>query len=309
MDFSNIKSVLDLLEHFKTDEDCIKHLEQLRWSEGKYCPRCFKDNPYCFNNSHQHKCSDPRCGKQFNVKTKSIFEASKISLRKWFLAIYLFSSHKKGISSLQLAKDLSITQKSAWFMLHRIREMYNDTLKEKLSGVIEADETFVGGKNKNRHADKKVKYSQGRSFKDKTPVLGLLDRVNKKVYTFVVKNTSRSEIRPIVRETVASGSTFYSDEWSAYRGLNDEYWHSVVDHSRKEYARGDIHTNTIEGFWSHLKRGIIGIYHYTSRKHLQAYCNEFSFRYNNRFLNPVSCFDQAIKGSFMKRVKYSKLIT
>lgn len=195
-------------------------------------------------------------------------------------------------------------------MLHRIRKMFSDCIQARsIVGTIEADETFVGGKNKNRHADKKIKYSQGRSFKDKTPVLGLLNRDTKQVYTFVVRNTSRQEIQPIVYQYVVHGSVFYSDEWSAYKGLNSVYNHEFIDHSRKQYVNGNVHTNTIEGFWSHLKRGLIGTYHSVSRKHLQKYCDEFSFKYNNCRESIGRIFSITIENSFNKRLKYTELIS
>jgi transposase-like protein len=217
-------------------------------------------------------------------------------------------SSKKGISSYQLAKDLNVTQKSAWFMLQRIRyAMQYKTFMKPLEGTIELDETFVGGKNKNRHFDKKVKYSQGRSFKDKTPVFGMLERGGE-LRCVVIPDTKADSIQPIIYNNIKQGSTVYTDEWWAYKGLNNDYIHGVVDHGRGQYKNGDVCTNTIEGFWSHLKRGINGVYHQVSRKHLQKYADEFTFRYNvrDKFLdNQFYVFLSSIND---KRLTYSNLI-
>lgn len=281
-----VRSLTDLILHFNTEEKCIKHLESIRWPEGDvYCPRCFKSNSYRFKDGVTYKCSSGHCGKKFNVKTNSIFQSSNIPLQKWFLAIYLFSSHKKGISSIQMSKDLGLTQSTAWKMLHKIRGAFTEPIIEKIFGTIEIDETFVGGKNKNRHKDKKVPQSQGRSFKDKTPVLGMICRETKKAYTYVIPSTSRENIQPILFQTIAPGSSVMTDEWKAYQGISSVFNHNFIRHDQKQYADGDTYTNNIEGFWSHLKRGIIGVYHKTSRKHLQAYCDEFTFRYNTRFMS------------------------
>jgi transposase-like protein len=242
-------------------------------------------------------------GKNFNARIGTLFECSKIPLRKWFIAIYLITSHKKGISSIQLSKDIKVTQKTAWFLNQRIRECFIN--EEKLSGEVALDETFVGGKNKNRHWDKKVKNSQGRSFKDKVPVLGMLQR-NGKVVCRVLKDTSyKSLTAPIIR-TVKRGSTLFSDEWGGYRVVDKVYEHYIVDHSRKQYVDGNAYTNTIEGFWGIMKRGLIGIYNYTGRKHLQRYVDEFSFRYNTRNLSEAERFNLFLCNS-NHRITYKKL--
>ncbi len=249
--------------------------------------------------------------------------------------MYLFSSHKKGISSIQMGKDIGVTQKTAWIMLHKIRTAFGEELKDQLSGKVEVDETFVGGKNKNRHKDKKVKNSQGRSFKDKTPILGIMQRSENEyilrphkiiagkeviekvvntpsiVYCQVVRNTQRQEIQPILKSVVQKGSMLVSDEWSAYSGLNSEYEHYIVNHAAKEYVNNentDIHSNTIEGFWTTVKRGIIGTYHKTSRKHLQRYANEFTFRYNTRHESETERLNHTIINAYGKSLPYKRLI-
>ena len=253
-----------------------------------------------------YKCANSQCYKKFTVLVGTFFENTKIPLSKWFITLYLATAHKKGLSSLQLSRDIDVTQKTAWFMLHRIREMLNNNAPQMLEGTIEVDETFIGGKNKNRHANKKVKDSQGRSVKDKTPVLGLFER-DGELTTKVIKDTSKKTIQPIINEKVKKDSELISDDWKAYKGLKKNFNHKVINHSQKEYVIGHIHTNTIEGFWSLLKRGIIGIYHNVSDKHLEKYCNEFSFRYNTIDLNEQDRFDKSIS-QCNGRLKYKQLI-
>jgi hypothetical protein len=191
------------------------------------------------------------------------------------------TSHKKGISSVQLSKSIAVTQKTAWFKNHRIRECFSIVGKERLNGEIEPDETFVGGKNKNRHWDKKVKNSQGRSFKDKVPVMGMMQRGGK-VICKVAKDTSCKSLTLPILQAVKRGSTLFPDERNAYGLVSRLYEHHVIGRSRKQYANGNVYTSTIEGFWGIMKRDLIGIYNHTDRKHLQKYADEFCFRYNTR---------------------------
>lgn len=268
----NFSNLLQLIDRFPDEKSCHQYLAGQRWDGVIECPfkECKGDTAWVFKDGIRYKCTC--CKKIFTAKTGTIFENSKISLKTWFVAIYMVLHKKKGISSIQLSKDLGITQKSAWFLLQRIRTVLGNEEILELSGTVMADETFVGGKNKNRHANKKVKYSQGRSFKDKTPVLGLMEAESSRVSCFVVPDTSTKSIQPIVKEYVTKGSNFVSDEWKAYNGLNSYYYHYVIDHGRKEYVgEHGFSTNAIEGFWSLCKRAIIGIYHKTSRKHLQKY--------------------------------------
>ena len=235
----------------------------------------------------------------------TIFEDSKIPLRKWFIAIYLITSHKKGISSHQLARDLKLTQKSAWFVLHRVRYAFQ-LPQDKFTDIVEVDETYIGGKEKNKRKSKRTKGTQGRSTKTKTPVLGILQRGGK-VYAIPVENTKGKTILPIMRDKVEVGASIYTDEWRPYRALSKDYNHGIVNHSADEYVRGDIHTNSIESFWALLKRGIIGIYHNVSDKHLDKYVNEFTFRFNNKNLTEGSRFDVMLANS-SGRLDYKTLI-
>ena len=297
-------SLFELIEYFKDEQTCINYLADKRWEGKSCCPHCECAKVYCFSDGKRYKCSS--CKKQFSVRIGTIFEDSNISLKKWFIAIYLITSHKKGISSYQLAKDLKVTQKTAWFMLHRIRYALGQcNLDTELDGEVEIDETFVGGKNKNRHWDKKVKQSQGRSFKDKTPVFGMLQRGGI-VVAKVVPDTKAKTLRPHIDRYIQKGSTIYTDEWY-YGNLHENYQHHQVFHAAKIYARGEVHTNTIEGFWGILKRGLIGIYNHVSRKHLQKYVDEFCWRFNTRKLKEGERMNKMLS-LCCTRLTYKKLI-
>lgn len=285
------RSLMELLEAFPTDESCIVYLENILWHDRVISPFDKKSQVYDLGN-HRYMCKNTQ--KIFHVKIGTIFQGTRVPMRKWFIAIWLVTSHKKGISSLQLSRDIQVTQKTAWYMLQKIRTCFICRNKGKLKGKVECDETFVGGKNKNRHWDKKVKNSQGRCFIDKTPVLGMLQRKGK-VICRVIKNTSKYELTPKILEYIDSAAILYTDEWQGYNEVAEMYEHYSVDHSRGQYADGDICTNTIEGFWSLLKRGIIGIYHHLSREHLQFYVNEFCFRYNTRKISDFSRFNLLLR--------------
>ncbi|WP_299675708.1 IS1595 family transposase [uncultured Dokdonia sp.] len=294
-----VKSILQLLQAFPDEQSCIDHLEQLRWSGNVVSP--FDPSSKVYNcKGNRYKCKNT--GKYFNVKTNTIFDNTKMPLQKWFLAIWLVTSHKKGISSLQLGRDLDITQKSAWFMLQRIRNCFGLNNDDQMDGEIEADETYVGGKNKNRHADKKVKGTTD----DKTPVLGMVQR-DGKLKAVKIPDTTTETLSTEIVNAVKEGATLYTDEYSSYKALQRIYDHQFVKHSRKQYVNGRIHTNTIEGFWSLLKRGIFGIYHFTSKKHLQMYVDEFVFRYNTRKGTENERFNLLLSNT-ENRITYKELI-
>ncbi len=329
---TNFKNLIQLLDYFKDDATCVSYLAASRWGDKPACPHCGNVGAYVTNRGY--KCKAKECGKKFTVTTGTIFENTKISLRYWFAAIYLATAHKKGISSLQLSRDLAITQKTAWFLLHRIREMLANNAPEMLEGNIEVDETFVGGKNKNRHANKKIEGSQGRSAADKTPVVGIAQKseftiierehkiipgktVKERVYTKystvnlqVVADTKAETLQPIMFKNVKADSKIVTDAYNSYNSLAANYQHVAIKHTEGNYITiGDDHTNTIEGFWSLLKRGIIGIYHQVSPKHLHRYCHEFGYRYNTRPVKDVVRFEDAIKNINGKRLTYAKLIS
>lgn len=277
---AQFNSLLEVVKYFKTERICLDYLQEWRWKNGMECPHCGHEKAYKFSDNKRFKCA--HCKKQFTATVGTIFENTKVSLIKWYLAIFLVGAHKKGISSHQLAKDIEVTQKTAWFMLQRIRKAMEQKTIVPLSGIIMADETFVGGKNKNRHLDKKAKLAHGRMYWDKTPVLGLMEHGGQ-IKTFVVPDTQKETIAPIVKHVVEKGSVLVTDEWSAYKGLEHLYQHEPIDHSKLRYlSENGFSTNPLEGFWSHLKRAIIGVWHTVSKKHLQKYVDEITFKYNLR---------------------------
>ena len=299
----DFKSILELLKEFSNEQICIDHLTELRWDGDVVSP--FDSSSKVYNcKGNKYRCKNT--GKYFNVRTGTMFDNTKIPLQKWFLAIWIVTSHKKGISSVQLSKDIDVTQKSAWFMLQRIRNCFGIENNNELDNEVECDETYVGGKNKNRHADKKVANSQGRSTKDKAPVFGMVERngkLNAKKVDDTKARTLTNEIIQVVKET----ATMYTDEYLGYSSLKRIYDHAFVKHNSGEYVNGRIHTNTIEGFWSLLKRGIFGIYHFTSKKHLQMYVDEFVFRYNTREQKESERFNLLLANSNY-RLTYKELI-
>lgn len=287
--------ILNFMLAFPNEESCVRYLERLRWGDKVVSPFDPESKVYkCANG--KYKCRNT--GKYFDVKTGTAFAGTKLSLRTWVFAIFLFLSHKRGISSCQLARDLGVTQKTAWNMLHRIRAFMKSENNQSVSGNVEIDETFVGGKNKNRHKDKKVEKCQGRSFKDKKPVFGMLQR-DGSLTAMVVDDTKASTLIPIIRKYIAPNSVIYTDGWD-YGGLEGLYSQRSVDHGahfygmRYEDADGNevmVCTNGIENVWSHFKRMLFGTYYNVSKKHLQRYVDEFVFRFNTRKFGEIERFE------------------
>ena len=305
------KSLTDLVKNFDSEKACIKLLEQERWPDGKpICPHCGHDRSYRLKGDGNYKCANNQCYKKYSILKGTIFEASNIPLTTWFTAIYLCTGHKRGVSSHQLARDLKVTQKTAWFMLSRIREMVRIKMSpsSNTKAVVQVDETFIGGKNKNRHAHKKIDDSQGRSVKDKVPVFGILKGGN--VILRVVPNTKAKTLLPIIRKLVSEGSIVVSDEWLGYSGLNKDgkYGHLVVNHKSHEYTRGAFHTNSIENFWSVFKRAIYGTYYKVSRKHMHRYCDEIGYKYNTRQMKDFERFILTLRNSGGGKLPYKILI-
>ena len=278
--------ILNFMTAFPDEDSCVRYFEKLRWGEKIVSPFDETSKVYRCRNG-KYKCRNT--GKYFDVKTGTVFASTKLPLRSWVFAIFLFISHKRGISSCQLARDLGVTQKTAWNMLHKIRAFMKSLNNEPVSGETEIDETFVGGKNKNRHKDKKVEKCQGRSFKDKVPVFGMLQRGGN-VVAKVVPDTKASTLEPLIHKYIRANSDVFTDGWE-YKGLENDYSQYSVDHSRSFYGKTivtsegeviNVSTNGIENVWSHFKRMIFGTYYKVSKQHLQRYVDEFVFRFNTR---------------------------
>lgn len=272
-------SILQFQKAFDTDEKCREYLEQQRWNGTPACPFCGSLNVHRFaKNPKKFNCKEKECAKIFSVTVGTVFENTKIPLTKWFLASYILTVHSKGISSLQLATWLDVTQKTAWHLNHRIRETFIDKNPKPLKGIVEADESYVGGKISNKHVSKRKFFSKN---DNKTMVFGALEREGK-VVAKIMPDTTKETLHTAIKETVEQGSILVTDEHVGYSGIGKDYSHVRVNHSAKQYVRGAGHTNTIEGFWSLLKRQIVGIHHSVSPKHLQRYIDESAFRYNSK---------------------------
>jgi len=275
------KSILDFQKEFSSEEKCREYLEQQRWNGTPACPFCGSLNVHRFPNGRIFKCREKQCRSKFSVTVGTIYENTKIPLTKWFLATYILSVHSKGISSLQLATWLGVTQKTAWHLNHRIRVMLTEKAPELLDGIVEVDETYVGGSLKNIHAKKKEAL---KGLDNKTMVFGAIQR-NGKLRTKVIPQTNIENISKAIEEFVAPDSFMVSDEHHAYNKVGEKYNHRKVNHRDKEYVRKEdilVHTNNIEGYWNILKKQIDGIHHSVSPKHLQRYCNESAFRFNHK---------------------------
>ncbi len=300
---------------FKTEKAARKHLEAVRWPDGPICPHCgVIDNASRIKGKSARPglwfCGD--CRRQFTVTVGTVFERSKVPLHKWLLAVHMLTSSKKGMSAHQLHRMLGVTYKTAWFMSHRIREAMRPAKDEGPLGgpdkIVEADETLIGGKEKNKHVSKRNPKNIGSMGKE--CAFSLVERGGR-VRSFHVASVSAKNLRPILFEQVDRKSTLMSDDAGQYRILGPEFArHESVNHSIDEYVRGDAYTNTIEGYFSLLKRGINGTYHHVSPAHLKRYLAEFDFRYNERSalgVEDVERMDKALKGIEGKRLTYRRI--
>ena len=310
---------MDIFAPRFTDETAARrHLEALHWPDGPFCPHCGSLNAKRLEGKAHRpgvvQCND--CRQQYTVTVGTVFERSKVPLNKWLLVNHLLCSSKKGMSAHQIARMIGVTYKTAWFMVHRIREAMKDTHSGPMGGygeTIEADETYVGGKIKNR-SNKQRRYgiaeanpSDRNPFRDKQPVVALVERGGR-VRSFHVASVTGATLRSIIVINVDRASWLMTDEHSGYKAVGSEFTgHGVVTHSKGEYVRaGVFHTNTIEGYFSLLKRGIIGVYHHVSEAHLKRYCAEFDFRYNTRKLNDFERAETALLGAVGKRLTYRR---
>jgi transposase-like protein len=272
------KTLLEAIRHFSDPDTCLNFLVQLRWADGIHCPRCGSGEHSFLSTRRLWKCKG--CKKQFSVKVGTIMEDSPIGLDKWLTAIWLIANAKNGISSYEVHRAIGVTQKSAWFLLHRIRSAMQSGTFTKLSGEVEVDETFIGGKARNMHADKRAEKIYGRGATGKAIVIGVLERGGK-VRTKVIPDTKKKTVQAEVRANVETGTLVCTDALPSYEGLAPDYVHEAVDHA-KEYVRGNVHTNGLENYWSLLKRCIRGTYVSVEPFHLFRYLDEQAFRFNER---------------------------
>ncbi|MEP7163856.1 MAG: IS1595 family transposase [Ferruginibacter sp.] len=293
-----------------TEEMCRDYVAQQRWNGKPVCPYCKHEKCYVIEGGKRYKCASTKCFKRFTVTVGTIFEASNIPLFKWLTAIYLISSHKKGISSYQVAKDIGVTQKTGWFMLHRIREMMKEKHSVKLDNIVEIDEVYIGGKVPNMSKSKRKKLREDNNIHGhKTMVMGMIERGGNLKLIPIGGNNNVMAIQPTVRDNVDNDAVLITDSLASYQGLNNEYaGHEVVNHSEQEYVRDSVfHTNSIEGAFSLLKRSIIGIYHQVTPKHLSRYCDETMHRYNLRKMTDAARFNYTLT-NIEGRLDYKTLV-
>jgi transposase-like protein len=299
------KTQQQAIVHFSNPENCNAFMIAMRWPDGQVrCPVCDSENVTYLAKQNRWKCYGKHPKPQFSLKVGTIFEDSALGLDKWLTAIWLIANAKNGISSCELSRAIGITQKSAWHVLHRIRlAMQNGTIN-KLSGSVEVDETFIGGKARNMHASKRKHLGTGGA--GKVAVMGLLER-HGEVRTMVVSNVRRKSLHSEVASHVEQGSTVYSDALKSYNRLEEEYIHNVINHS-EEYVRGHVHTNGIENFWSLLKRTLGGTYISVEPFHLFRYLDEQAFRFNRRKGTDADRFNALVSLITGKRLEYKQLI-
>ena len=297
------KTLQAAIVFFSDPDRCHEYAVSLRWPNGVICPRCeHKEHSYI---STRRLWFCKGCKKQFTVKVGTLFEDSPIGMDKWMMAVWMIVNCKNGISSYEIARDLGITQKSAWFLDHRVRRALQEGSFEKLTGEVEVDETFIGGKARNMHIEKRKRRITSTGTHDKVPVMGILERGGK-VRTKVVPSRKKKALQAEVREHVEAGSALYSDALLSYEGLAGDFAHQVVDHA-VAYVDGRVHTNGLENFWSLLKRSIAGTYVSVEPFHLHRYLDEQAYRFNNRTLTDAQRFEQAMQNINGKRVTWNSV--
>lgn len=296
-------SLFKFFEQFPNEEAARVYFEKRRWSGEATCGHCgSEDVSECKNHKPMpYRCKT--CRKHFSVRTGTVLAESRLPLQKWLLAMYMMTTARKGISSVQMAKELGTTQKTAWFLSQRIRETWmNNGDSDKLEGTVEVDETYIGGKSKNMHARDRAARKQ---FTNKQAVVGVLKREGE----IRAAHVERRAATRMVHDHVAQGATVMTDAASVYQHLGQTFDHHIVNHSIGEYVRGQAHTNGIESFWALLKRGHYGIYHYMSPKHLHRYVTEFAHRHNTRSLSTMAFINTTIDNAANKRLTYAELIS
>ena len=298
---------IEVADMFRDEETAREWIADQRWPDGPHCPHCGSHNVQC-GISHKtmtHRCREKECGKRmFSIKTGTVMEASNLPYRAWAVGIYLFTTNIKGVSSMKLHRELGISQKAAWFMLHRLRLAF-DAETGPFTRPVEVDETHIGGKRKNKPLAKR-KELKGRGAVDMTTVAGAKDRETNRIAARVVADTDAPTLQGFVREHAALGATVYTDEAAAYKGMS-KFDHKTVNHGVGEYVREMASTNGIESFWAMLKRGHQGIYHKFSPKHLDRYVGEFAGRHNDREADTIDQMAGIVAGMAGKRLRYSDL--
>ncbi len=300
------KTLQDAIVFFSDDLVCVEFVAMLRWTGEPVCIHCGSESVGFLKTRKIFKCKNKECRKQFSVKVGTIFEDSPISLGQWLTAIWMIANCKNGISSYELHRNLGITQKSAWFVLHRIRIAMQSGSFEKLSGTVECDETYIGGKSINMHAKKRKEMQMTTGYTVKTAVMGMVERKGR-VRARVIERADTPTLMNEIERNVQIGSVVMTDDHGGYRKMSEAYKHEVINHA-VEYVRENVHTNSIENFWSLLKRSIKGTYISVAPEHLQAYVEEQAFRYNERKGNDQSRFFGVMQEISGKRLTYNQLI-
>lgn len=305
--FTNLRELITSMPDEKT---CREYLAEQRWKGNRVCPYCNCNTTYVIEKGKRFKCGNPQCYKKFSVITGTFFEASKLSLTKWLPAVYFMTAHKKGISSYQLAKNIGTSQKTSWFMLHRIRKALQHKSTGLMTGIVEIDETYMGRKfgSEYQHMtpEEVEQYPFAPVRKNKGGVIDIKQRDGEIVVKGVDKPSAKNIIESI-KENVSPDAHLMTDESKIYRKILVNYKRDTVAHYKDEWVRGIVHVNGVENFWSVMKRGVYGTYHQISYKHLQNYCNEFSYRYNSRKLKDAARFELTLQ-SIEGRLTYKQLV-
>jgi transposase-like protein len=306
---SEPKTLQNAILYFSNPDNCVSYLvaHRAEWKHGVICPTCGSKDVGYIASRRLWQCRNRHPKAQFSVKVGTIMEDSALGLDKWLTAIWMQTNMKNGVSSWEIHRSLGITQKCAWHMLHRIRLALQDENGGKLSGEVEVDETFIGGKARNMHKAKRERVITGRGPQGKEVVFGMVERGGK-VIAGHVDSRKRKDLQPLIRERIEAGAAIFSDELKSYDGLESDYQHAVINHA-VEYVNGNVHTNTMENFWSLLKRGLHGTYISVEPYHLFRYIDEQAFRYNNRRnMNDAERFSLAVSQITGKRLTYAELI-